>query len=172
MFRKLLRKLGLKDNCINTESNTEKIIHENSLQPEIKNEETTKVAKPAYSTENACNSLHANKDADLMIVNNSDDKNSDLKTNEREIKMLEERKINVFVSSTFKDMQAEREELVKRIFPQLRKVCEQKGITWGEVDLRWGITDEQKAEGKVLPICLAEIDHCRPYFRNSGGKSS
>jgi hypothetical protein len=32
------------------------------------------------------------------------------------------------------------------------------------VDLRWGITDEQKAEGQVLPICLAEIKRCRPYF--------
>jgi hypothetical protein len=61
-------------------------------------------------------------------------------------------------------MQAEREELVKRTFPQLRKLCERRNVTWGEVDLRWGITDEQKAEGKVLPICLAEIRNCRPYF--------
>jgi hypothetical protein len=30
-----------------------------------------------------------------------------------------QRVIRVFVSSTFRDMQAEREELVKRIFPQL-----------------------------------------------------
>jgi len=30
--------------------------------------------------------------------------------------------------------------------------------------LRWGITDEQVAEGKVLPLCLAEIEHSRPYF--------
>jgi hypothetical protein len=61
-------------------------------------------------------------------------------------------------------MQAERDELVKKVFPKLRKLCEQRGVEWGEVDLRWGITDEQKAEGKVLPICLAEIDRCRPYF--------
>ncbi|MGO8796772.1 MAG: tetratricopeptide repeat protein [Candidatus Sulfotelmatobacter sp.] len=74
------------------------------------------------------------------------------------------RMIRVFVSSTFRDMQAEREELVKRIFPRLRKLCESRGVTWGEVDLRWGITDEQKAEGKVLPICLEEIRRCRPYF--------
>jgi tetratricopeptide (TPR) repeat protein len=72
--------------------------------------------------------------------------------------------IRVFISSTFRDMHAEREELVKRIFPQLRKLCEQRGVIWGEVDLRWGVTDEQKAEGKVLPICLEEIQRCRPYF--------
>lgn len=74
------------------------------------------------------------------------------------------RGIRVFVSSTFLDMQEEREELIKRIFPQLKKLCEERGVSWSEVDLRWGITDEQKAEGKVLPICLAEIKNCRPYF--------
>jgi Domain of unknown function (DUF4062)/NACHT domain len=74
------------------------------------------------------------------------------------------RAIRVFVSSTFRDMGAEREELIKRIFPQLRKLCDRRGVTWGEVDLRWGVSDEQKAEGQVLPICLAEIQRCRPYF--------
>lgn len=74
------------------------------------------------------------------------------------------REIRVFISSTFRDMHEEREELMKRIFPQLRKMCEERGVTWGEVDLRWGINDEQKAEGKVLPICLEEIKRCRPYF--------
>lgn len=77
---------------------------------------------------------------------------------------MQQRVVRVFVSSTFRDMHAEREELVKRVFPQLRKLCEQRGVTWGEVDLRWGVTDEQKAGGKVLPICLAEIHNCRPYF--------
>ena len=74
------------------------------------------------------------------------------------------RVVRVFVSSTFRDMGAERDELVKRVFPQLRKMCESRGVTWGEVDLRWGLTDEQKAEGKVLPMCLAEIRGCRPFF--------
>ncbi len=74
------------------------------------------------------------------------------------------RQIRVFISSTFRDMQAERDHLVKIIFPQLRKLCEQRGVTWSEVDLRWGITSEQSAEGQVLPICLEEIQRCKPYF--------
>lgn len=74
------------------------------------------------------------------------------------------RVIRVFVSSTFRDMHDEREELIKRVFPQLRKLCESRGVIWGEVDLRWGLPDEAKAEGKVLPICLAEIHRCRPFF--------
>jgi tetratricopeptide (TPR) repeat protein len=74
------------------------------------------------------------------------------------------RHIRVFVSSTFRDMKAEREELAKRIFPILRKRCEARGVVWGDVDLRWGIPAEAVAEGKVLPICLEEIRRCRPYF--------
>jgi tetratricopeptide (TPR) repeat protein len=74
------------------------------------------------------------------------------------------RQIRVFVSSTFKDMRAERDYLVKFIFPQLRLLCESRSVTWGDVDLRWGVTEEQKAEGQVLPICLEEIERCRPFF--------
>jgi nephrocystin-3 len=74
------------------------------------------------------------------------------------------RVIRVFVSSTFRDMHAEREELIKFVFPELRTRCRARQVEFTEVDLRWGITEEQKAEGKVLPVCLAEIERCRPYF--------
>ena len=74
------------------------------------------------------------------------------------------RHIRVFISSTFKDMMNERNHLVKFVFPRLRKLCEERQVVWGEVDLRWGVTDEQAADGKVLPICLEEIKQCRPYF--------
>jgi nephrocystin-3 len=74
------------------------------------------------------------------------------------------REIRVFVSSTFCDMQRERELLVKHVFPELRRICVQRFVTFTEVDLRWGISEEQSAEGKVLPICLEEIHRSRPYF--------
>ena len=67
--------------------------------------------------------------------------------------LIRQRVIRVFISSTFRDMKEERDYLVKLIFPELRKLCEQRGVVWGEVDLRWGVTDEQKAEGKVLLLC-------------------
>ena len=72
------------------------------------------------------------------------------------------RLIRVFVSSTFRDMKEDRDHLVKFIFPQLRKLCEARGVTWGEVDLRWGIPDEDKSE--IVPLCLEEVRRCRPYF--------
>lgn len=84
--------------------------------------------------------------------------------NRTQLPAAQRREIRVFISSTFRDMWEEREELVKQIFPQLRRLCESRGVVWGEVDLRWGVPDEAKSEGKVLPLCLQEIEHCQPYF--------
>ena len=75
-----------------------------------------------------------------------------------------ERNVRVFVSSTFRDMQKERDQLAKFVFPQLRRLCQDRGVTWSYVDLRWGITEAQAERGEVLPICLREIERCRPYF--------
>jgi hypothetical protein len=75
-----------------------------------------------------------------------------------------DRVIRVFVSSTFRDMHAERDGLIKNIFPQLRKLCAERAVTWTEVDLRWGITDVQSAENRMLPLCFAEIERCRGWF--------
>ena len=76
--------------------------------------------------------------------------------------MESDRTFRVFISSTFRDMQSERDYLVKFTFPQLRKLCEARRVTWGEVDLRWGISTISKT--LVLPLCLREIDMSRPYF--------
>jgi hypothetical protein len=73
--------------------------------------------------------------------------------------------IRVVISSAFRDMHDEREQLVKYAFPELRKRCRERGVEFVDVDLRWGVTGEQKAEGKVLSICLAEIERCHPYAR-------
>jgi tetratricopeptide (TPR) repeat protein len=74
------------------------------------------------------------------------------------------RHIRVFVSSTFRDMQAERDSLVKYVFPELKRRCRERQVELVEVDLRWGVTEEQAERGEILPVCLAEIDQCRPYF--------
>jgi len=75
-----------------------------------------------------------------------------------------ERHVRVFVSSTFLDFIEERDVLAKRVFPRLAAWCEERGVTLDEVDLRWGITDEEKAEGRVLSVCLEEISRSRPFF--------
>lgn len=70
----------------------------------------------------------------------------------------------LFLSSTFKDLQAEREVLVKRVFPEIRALCRSRGVEFTEIDLRWGLTDEDARQGRILRVCLEEIDRCRPFF--------
>src|SRR6476660_3243234 len=72
--------------------------------------------------------------------------------------------LRIFISSTFIDLAQEREHLVKRIFPEIRQICRSRGVEFTEIDLRWGLTDEEAKLGKVLPSCLEEIDNCRPFF--------
>lgn len=75
-----------------------------------------------------------------------------------------QRLVRVFISSTFRDMHAERDELMKFVFPELRRRCRERQVEFVEVDLRWGIPEEESKQGKVLPICLDEIKRCKPYF--------
>lgn len=74
------------------------------------------------------------------------------------------REIRIFISSTFRDMMNERGTLVKKVFPELRKKFKDRGVVITEVDLRWGVLQEEAESGKVIDICLTEIDKSRPYF--------
>ncbi|RLD76412.1 MAG: hypothetical protein DRJ10_13615, partial [Bacteroidetes bacterium] len=78
--------------------------------------------------------------------------------------LYKSREVRIFLSSTFKDMMEEREFLVKRVFPELRKKFAERGVTITEIDLRWGVLEEEAENGKVIDICLTEIDKSRPYF--------
>jgi WD40 repeat protein len=73
--------------------------------------------------------------------------------------------VRVFVSSTFNDMHAERDYLVKRVFPQLREWCEDRKLNLIDIDLRWGVTEHDALYSKtVVKVCLERIDDCRPFF--------
>ena len=75
-----------------------------------------------------------------------------------------DRTIRVFISSTFKDMAAERDYLMKKVFPRLQKVASERNVSVLPLDLRWGITEAEAESGKVLEVCLREIDNSRPFF--------
>ena len=68
--------------------------------------------------------------------------------------------VRVFISSTFLDMQAERDWLVRFVFPRLREQLLPFHIHLVDVDLRWGVTSDQDA----LEVCRDIIDECRPRF--------
>ena len=68
---------------------------------------------------------------------------------------------NIFVSSTFQDMQAERDIIRQKVFPAINKVaaCHNDHIEF--IDLRWGIDtlkqSEQEASIKIMSVCLNEL---------------
>ncbi|MGO9531441.1 MAG: tetratricopeptide repeat protein [Syntrophobacteraceae bacterium] len=74
------------------------------------------------------------------------------------------RRIRVFISSTFRDMVEERDELMTHAWPELRRFCHERQVELVEVDLRWGIAEEQNTRKETLKLCLDEIRACRPFF--------
>ena len=74
----------------------------------------------------------------------------------------------IFISSTFKDMQSERDILHEKVLPIINEKLKELGETAIGVDLRWGIStdkmSEEEAELKAFSVCFDEIDDSRPYF--------
>lgn len=74
-------------------------------------------------------------------------------------------KVHVFISSTFNDMHAERDYLIKQVFPELREWCDRRKLRLVDIDLRWGVTEQDALHNKsVVKVCLDRIDDCRPFF--------
>ncbi len=72
--------------------------------------------------------------------------------------------VHIFISSTFNDMHAERDYLVKQVFPELREWCEKRKLRLVDIDLRWGVTEQDATSQNVVKVCLDRIDDCRPFF--------
>ena len=78
-------------------------------------------------------------------------------------------RLPVFVSSVFRDMDRERDVLVRRVFPAANAQLAASGVSLYPVDLRWGIPSrgiEQQSEyeDRILSVCLSEIRRCAPLF--------
>lgn len=74
------------------------------------------------------------------------------------------RQIRVFISSTFRDMTAERDYLINRVFASVRLEAERRRVAIIPVDLRWGITESEASTGRTASLCLDQIDNSRPFF--------
>uniref|UniRef100_A0A3B3ZRG2 Uncharacterized protein n=1 Tax=Periophthalmus magnuspinnatus TaxID=409849 RepID=A0A3B3ZRG2_9GOBI len=54
-------------------------------------------------------------------------------------------------------MHAERDVLVRSVFPELRRRAAPHRLYLQEVELRWGVTEEES--GRAVELCLSEV--CR-----------
>lgn len=75
---------------------------------------------------------------------------------------------NIFISSTFKDMDVERDVLKYNVIPLLNKRYRHFGIEFYPIDLRFGVNTENMTEAEsedaVLDVCLSKIENSRPFF--------
>jgi len=64
------------------------------------------------------------------------------------------RTFSIFISSTFADMQAERDHLKNIVFPKVEEELQQRQIKLEIVDLRWGwIPLPLRRKTSVKPVC-------------------
>ena len=61
-------------------------------------------------------------------------------------------------------MHAERDYLVKSVFPALSEWCEERKLRLIDIDLRWGVTAADSEAKNTVRACLRNIDECRPFF--------
>jgi hypothetical protein len=80
--------------------------------------------------------------------------------------------LRLFLSSTFRDMQRERDILARLILPRRRAVLATRGIALQEVDLRWGVTRAMSRGGGAVGICLREVAGCFPLVLGMLGRRS
>ncbi|MBQ3253968.1 MAG: DUF4062 domain-containing protein, partial [Acholeplasmatales bacterium] len=72
---------------------------------------------------------------------------------------------NIFISSTFVDMQLERDILSKKVLPLVKEFALKYYINIEFVDLRFGIDIGNKnLLDKVVNTCSDEIIRCKPLF--------
>lgn len=76
--------------------------------------------------------------------------------------------IALFLSSTFADMQSERDIIREKVTPELADAVRELGANVEFIDLRWGIDtsgeDEKASSEKIIYTCFDEIKRTDPYF--------
>ena len=66
-----------------------------------------------------------------------------------------------YCTHTFADTFHERNALMERVYPRLRGYCQQQGLSFQVVDMRWGIRDEATNDHMTTELCLRELNECQ-----------
>src|ERR1700756_709753 len=79
---------------------------------------------------------------------------------------FDDRTVRVFISSTFRDMHAERDHLVTVVFPELRERLDRLDLEFFDVDPRWGVArkGEDNEKTNSWEYCRKWINEVEPFF--------
>ena len=76
--------------------------------------------------------------------------------------------IRLFLSSTFRDMRAERDHLITVVYPEFEERLSHLDLTFFDIDLRWGIPRVRDGEieepRNSWQECRRRIDEGHPFF--------
>ena len=79
--------------------------------------------------------------------------------------MQANKSFRLFLSSTFSDLVIERDNLQRKVFPKLRRYCEERGFIFQVVDLRWGVSEMDGWDHRTLDICLDQVKYCKDFLK-------
>ncbi|KAL5007519.1 hypothetical protein ScPMuIL_016325 [Solemya velum] len=68
--------------------------------------------------------------------------------------------LSLYVCSEFGDFNAELTSLRENVFPDLRRMCREKGYEFQIYDLHWGLVDGISDDHSTPETCLAQLDKC------------
>lgn len=72
--------------------------------------------------------------------------------------------VKIFISSTFREMTRERDDIQQIVFSKIRFWAKKIGVLVIPIDLRWGISEEDIESGKLADQCETAVLSCYPYF--------
>eukprot|EP00002_Diphylleia_rotans_P032243 TRINITY_DN6756_c0_g1_i10.p1 TRINITY_DN6756_c0_g1~~TRINITY_DN6756_c0_g1_i10.p1 ORF type:complete len:2620 (-),score=451.36 TRINITY_DN6756_c0_g1_i10:125-7984(-) len=84
-------------------------------------------------------------------------------SNQLSSRIIDEGVLRIFLSSTFRDMQHERDQFFQYGVPELKIMAKTKGLDLVFIDLRWGLTAQDSSDGWVVVRCCDSIKKCA-YF--------
>ncbi|EDO44796.1 predicted protein, partial [Nematostella vectensis] len=76
------------------------------------------------------------------------------------------RTVRIFLSSTFTDTRLDRNALMEQVFEPLTHLCQEHGLAFEVVDLRWGVRQESVEDHCIVSICMDEIKRCQDISLN------
>ncbi|KAK3600452.1 hypothetical protein CHS0354_037858 [Potamilus streckersoni] len=82
-----------------------------------------------------------------------------------DIPEVPQRAVRVYISSTGRDSQTERNFFVENVYPKLREYCREKyGVDFQAVDLHWGVSKDAKTLDLERPnFCQQELLRCHEF---------
>ncbi|KAH8870836.1 NACHT domain- and WD repeat-containing protein 1 [Schistosoma japonicum] len=75
---------------------------------------------------------------------------------------MNSKSVRIFISSTFSDLNLERNVLMKHIYPKLKVYCREKyGFDFYAIDMRWGVPNVSQLDHLGPKTCYDEVEHCK-----------